>query len=37
MRMGDGQNPDTRMSVFKALRSYMSNEQKAAKAMAKAA
>lgn len=37
MRMGDGQNPDTRMSVFKALRSYMSNEQKAAKAMAKVA
>lgn len=33
IRMGDGLDPDTRMSTFKALRSYMSNETKAAKAM----
>lgn len=33
IRMGDGQDPDTGMSTFKALRRYMGNEQKAAKAM----
>ena len=33
IRMGDGQDPDTGMSTFKAHRRYMGNEQKAAKAM----
>ncbi|MGD1934666.1 MAG: NADH:flavin oxidoreductase/NADH oxidase family protein [Candidatus Phaeomarinobacter sp.] len=33
IRMGEGLDPDTGISTFKALRMYMSNEQKAAKAM----
>lgn len=33
IRMGEGLEPDTGMSTFKALRKYMGNEQKTAKAM----
>ncbi len=37
LRMGDGQEPDTKMGVFSAFRAYSANEQKTAKAMKAAA
>ena len=37
LRMGDGLDPDLRMGVVKALTSYMNNENKAAKALLRAA
>ena len=32
IRMGEGKDPDTRMGVFKAFRTYQAREAKAAKA-----